>query len=739
MRIFHFALLVLPLLFSCKSHFDEASPSIECKVAIITPLSGSQSSRYKEVVEWCCKTFDAIKGSAKLPLTLSVEWYDEFTEDLSSLAESLAQRNDLAAIIGPDYSRHISIVAEACRKTQKPLLLPLASSEEQIRQYAVSEAGGGDIKRPFLWAIGETDISQCEVLLTKIASYGYTSVSVLSSTSTYGKTFFEWTPFFSDELNIMLADNIRCITADYDKENDATETKPVPLAEGIDTVLKSKSDAVICAMEDNEDIAAVLAAWNAAGDTAPKLFFTDGALTDDFLALGEQTEGAEGTSMYADPNTGFPVIYQSVFNRSPVNGEAEYYDAILLVLAAMAYRNAQGTGRSADNASMNDALSAVTTKTTSTTYTGGNWTKTGMVQLLQQYANGICPVIEGASGSLVFDSEVYTTLTHATYIHWCIIDGNIATIDFVSSNKKGRTSESSAWYWQQTTANIFSSAATDLVYPEKHKRVAVVIAASKGWKNYRHQADALKIYRILKAQKFTDDNIILILQDDIAHNIANKKYGEIYVLAEGENLYDDALSDAIDYKPTDLEPKDVKAILLGQTSEKVPLVLQSDEYTDIFLFWAGHGNNRQGNEKLGSLEWADSDTGFTTELMEETLQTMTDEKRFRKLFIVTEACYAKSVMHVAEGKQGIFVLTAANGKETSFADVRSTELGVWLSNRFTHGFIFCIEKGLKDAHLSYADLYIYLVKHTLGSHVCAINDDKFGNMYLNSPLDFFTP
>jgi glycosylphosphatidylinositol transamidase (GPIT) subunit GPI8 len=61
-------------------------------------------------------------------------------------------------------------------------------------------------------------------------------------------------------------------------------------------------------------------------------------------------------------------------------------------------------------------------------------------------------------------------------------------------------------------------------------------ATSTGWNNYRHQADALAQYQMLKGFGFGDDRIILILEDDIAGNPSNPYPGVVHVTADGENL-----------------------------------------------------------------------------------------------------------------------------------------------------------------------------------------------------------
>lgn len=48
---------------------------------------------------------------------------------------------------------------------------------------------------------------------------------------------------------------------------------------------------------------------------------------------------------------------------------------------------------------------------------------------------------------------------------------------------------------------------------------AVLVAGSKGWYNYRHQADVCHSYQILHKYGIPDSNIIVMMYDDLAKNI----------------------------------------------------------------------------------------------------------------------------------------------------------------------------------------------------------------------------
>lgn len=69
------------------------------------------------------------------------------------------------------------------------------------------------------------------------------------------------------------------------------------------------------------------------------------------------------------------------------------------------------------------------------------------------------------------------------------------------------------------------------------KRWALLIATSKGYENYRHQADICHAYQILKNGGYIDQNIIVMMYDDIAYNEQNPKPGVIVNKPGGSNVY----------------------------------------------------------------------------------------------------------------------------------------------------------------------------------------------------------
>ncbi|MBQ8014262.1 MAG: ABC transporter substrate-binding protein [Treponema sp.] len=746
--------------FSCSNDVSDSADSsgsvrgITVAVVMHGGKNSEEMEHFKQIADWYGENFMQAQrnSSFKQSFELKLEWYDEdamTTEELAALAGELVERKDIFAIIGPTYSSNVEIFAEKCFDSKKPLIAPTASSENLVRSYAVNVAQYGR-KKPFLWTLTQTDEAQIEALVAQILSYGAKRISLLSSADSYGRTFFEWTPFIASEANLELVQNLR-----YTSENTGTPYTAGTVAEPLETALEKlfsqETDYIICALSSTKDIETVLKARNdLPNGSMAGLLFSDTAFSKELLQYGLLAEGVSGTAPVADPKSGFFNAYKARFGGLPLVGEAHFYDALLLCgFAAASCIQKENTDKNAfSNENINNCLIGFNGSADD----GINaWTAYGMSQVLSKIQSGISVNINGATGALDFDSEEYTSALETVYAQWIVIDGNFLTLQYISDSDCGigTVDSTRSWLWDIDIDEMLleESKAANITYESRKSSWAVIIAASTGWSNYRHQADALYLYQFLKSNGFSDDNIVLIIADDIASYKRNKRPGEIFCRINGENLYTDDVE--IDYLLSELNPERVSEILCGQSVDvdrsavtnprlaKTPTVLNTDEHANILWFWSGHGANRNGSSTLGQFVWADGkQSGFTTELMEETLKKMKAENRFRKLLIVTETCYSASVLHVAEGIDGVLAFTAANGQETSLADIFSVELGVWLSNRFTHIFFDSI---MENLNCSFWDLYNYSASKTIGSHVCLFNADNYESLAFADAKEFVTP
>lgn len=672
-----------------------SKPTIEKTVVVVLPMENGLSDHWKNIFTLLSYNIDMAFSAQEKAVKLNIEYHDESTENLYELAEQLAVRDDVYAVIGGLYSSNAKILAATLCRTGVTFMT-LATTEELVRAFASTG---------HLWAMTETDITQSEVLLSKVVNYGGHSVSLITNgKDDYGKTFIDWFAFQAKELGLQ-------VKALYDyAESDITEMAK--------TAAESGADYVICAPCQIADIEVIVDKFNAAGANAPRLLFSDMGYGSDVIGrLGQKAEGIEGVCFGANPETGFDVSYRTFFGTDPTVGAAQLYDAGMLIVYAIWYQELH------PEMTLRDSLRKIVD---GRDFNMGTWMGEDMRNVVNALSRGDEPYVRGASSWLDFDSKVYTNVLSTIYYNYKVYDGRYIILDYNTADGGNRTEATLAgWNWKATQMQEFG-AGNSISYAPLTGHQALIVASSTGWSNYRHQADAFAMYQLLKEHGYTDDNIILIVADDIANNSKNPENGVIRIKHGGDNVYVNA---QIDYRLKDLRPNDFCNILAGKPTSKTPTVIDGDEGTNLLLFWSGHGTP-------GALCWDDITMGVTPAMMWDALSELHAKKGYRKLAMFVETCYSGSVFESCTGLPGMIFYTAANPNETSKADVFNTDLGVWMSNRFTSTLI---ENLTAKSVISMRDLYNRLFINTVGSHVMVYNAENYGNLYNSSMDEFMNP
>ena len=692
-------LLIVTILTSCSD--DNPAPDNDHKeweeytVAVVLPQERGLSTHWERCLGLFADNFNSAFHNQGKGVKLKFEYYDELNGDLSNLALTLADRDDVYAVIGGLYSSSARILASKICMSGKPLFT-LATCEELVRAYASTGR---------LWAMTETDITQCEVLLSKVINYGGKSVALIAKENDdYGKTFIDWFGFQAKELGLENKGMYRYSTTDLNSVASAAMT--------------SGADYLICVPSDITDISLILNAHNEQQNSdgnVPKLLFSDTAYGVDVLnLLGISAEGIEGVSFGANPESGFDVSYRTYFGSNPTSGEAQLYDAAMLIGYTAWYQM-----QNPEELFMSSLRKIVS----GTEINMGSWMGEDMRLVVDALASGSFPTVRGASGAMTFDAKVFTNVLNTTYYNYKVYNGQYIILDYNTSDGGNRTDATLAgWNWKASQIQDFADPGS-FTYPEHKGNKALLVASSAGWENYRHQADVLAIYQLLKLYGYNDNSIILIAEDDIAYNPANPNPGVIQVTRGGDNVHKNA---QIDYKMSDLRSEDILNILTGNKTSRTPTVIESTENDNIFVFWSGHGTH-------GGICYNDELFALTGSNLSAALHRMADKKCFRKLLMMVEACFSGGVMEQCTGIPGMLFITAANGDETSKADVFNEDLKVWMSNRFTSTFI---EQITADRNIAMRDLYYRLFINTVGSHVMVYNDDNYGNLYKASMTEF---
>ena len=754
--------------------YQQSRRWVEKTVAVVAPMSSNASAkaRFERTAQWFLDNLHQAQLHDTLCINLKLEWHDELTEDLGQLGAELAGREDVMAVIGPFGNDGVALLAPACQETQKPVIAPTATSEEVIRRFAVGTAGVTN-KRPFLWALTETDITFCEVLMSMYASYiksmGHdlatsTPAALFSPSDSYGRTFFDWGPYQAEEMGIPFSHNDQ-YTDDADlhrrMKDYLDELSELPTFGSFDI-------GNFCVIETTQqlyDIARLRMEWWGVDPDEPleeegkeetrqllefwaRTYFAFSNLTQESLdALGPKGTDVlqyyQGFSPYADPTTGFEKSYEVKFGTKPTFAECKFYDALMLAAFAASYvehggcEHESSSASSLPQSSFNNAIIVLTTPQNQQ-LRGAAWSATSMEVYLSALERGQLMDFKGASGDIRFDSETYTSSVHTTYVHWQIKDGKLTHQNYLSSDGTHRTGTAmAAWNWlmknpEEAFAYEAENKEVGITYPPLTGQYAVLVQGSNGWNNYRHQADVLNIYQMLKNNGFDDEHIILVVDKKLAYDPKNPEQGIIQAEDGGRNLIEGSI---IDYDNADLTPTDISNILLAVRTDKTPIVLPKDAGQNVLLFWSGHGRNHAGNG-ADELVWRDADTGrgMTASLLRQTVSQMLQQGNCRKMFVLTEPCFSEAVITNLTGIQGVLAMSSAGIYEQSFADNWSSELGVWRCDRFSRNLVAHLTA---SPQTTYRDLYLYCARHTLGSHVHIVNSAYFGNLYTTGPEEFF--
>ena len=680
----------------------EAPTSLQSKqevhtVAVIMPMSHGLDKHWKRTLSFLNRNMDiAFKGQEKA-IKLRYELYDEDKEDMSRLADSLAKRKDIEAVVGCLYSDHAAEMITKLADAEKTFLT-VSTSADLTR---------GNTQHGYLWSMVETDITQCEVLLSKALDYGAKRVSLLTlENNSYSQTFVDWFSFQAGELGLEVT-GIHL----YNEQN---------VTEVSQRACDEETDYIICVPATVEEVQWICEAfqkYDATHPFSPKKLFGDTAYGSDVInKYAKYVEGIEGVTFGADPESGFEVSYKTFFRDELSLGESQIYDACMMLYYGFWYQLIHAN----QSLSLKESLRAVVDGRDNNHY---GWMGEDMRFVIESFANGGHPNITGASGSLDFDKDVYTSVLESTYANFMVYNGRYVTLGYNKSNGGRRSDRTLAgWNWKKNQIQDFSDE-TDIRYPVLQDKWALLVASSKDWKNYRHQADILSVYQMIRERGYPDDHIILIMEDDLAQNPKNPFKGEVKTDLAESNLYQNF---DIDYKMSDLTPTDIMNILSGKKNSRTPIVIESTDKDNILIFWSGHGTQAE-------LCWGDEFMGVRKDMIGNTLRQMAKEKKYRKMLCLIEACYSGSIVKDIQIPGALFI-TAANDKETSKADNFSNQLGVWMTNRFTYGLREQLET---DMSVPLRDLYYRLFINTIGSHVMVYNTANFGNIHMNNISEFF--
>jgi len=256
-------------------------------------------------------------------------------------------------------------------------------------------------------------------------------------------------------------------------------------------------------------------------------------------------------------------------------------------------------------------------------------------------------------------------------------------------------------------------------------RWAVIAAGSAGFFNYRHQADACHAYQIMRRSGIPAQNIILMMQDDVANSEENKYPGQLFN-RPGDNVEDVYDGCKVDYRGSIVTAKLFLSVITGEESE-VPnggKVLKSGPNDRVFLNFVDHGG-------VGIVAFPNGPLLHASELSK-ALKTMQKKDMFKELLFYMEACESGSMFPDLSENSKIFAVTASNAKESSWGyycpskndTVKGKHLGTCLGDLFSIAWMEDSDLGHMSME-SIAEQVKHVTKRTFKSHVSTFGDTSF--------------
>jgi glycosylphosphatidylinositol transamidase (GPIT) subunit GPI8/ABC-type branched-subunit amino acid transport system substrate-binding protein len=733
----------LPVLTACKS--DDADSSTTEPVATETInvdiiLPNDVKAVWQPAINMAVENIGIAQKGLSKQVKLNLRYHDEQSSSLEQTLYSLCYPEEGAdschLIIGPtdiDRARKTLSTADTRRV---PVVMPTVAGDELQRIYADA---------PYAFFLTESDATQCEVLLSFLGTTQYIKKGALVySDDTYGQSFRNWFGFMATEFKFGVApEHIRAYTSGTDLTAWLTAIER-------ETKAAYSHFAVVFAVNSLADIKSIISqikivrtALNLQpDDNYVTYYFTDHSDTPDVYSAGLSLYGLAPTSA---PASGFDVAYEKSYGSHPANGAAQIYDALTTAALAAARRLNNPTGpdklvidgspveyRSAPyGPNLGDWMRALVADKRGPVTT---WTQDGLRQAFQLIAQGTAPAVSGATGSLVFDAKMHNTILQTTYQLWRT-DGQgqrYPLITFSTSGDNAAAGTMPIWEWEKAISDFDHDIVWDSKLPATTDHWALLVSTSTKWSDYRHQADVLAMYQLLRRHGYDDDHIVLVCEDNLKDAPDNKYPGKIYVEIPNGTSGDDVRAGAqIDYRFSDLDIDDIGRIILGDNDGgRLHQVMKTSSTSDVLIFWSGHGSDGRG------MVWENSrqSTSFTGQRMRDILTQLNDRDGYRRCMLAIETCFSGLIGKAVAGLPDVVAITAANDLEPSKADVHDRTLGVFLSNAFARSFRQAVDD---NPDISLRDLYYSLARTTTGSHVTLYNDVNYGSVYTLTARDYF--
>ena len=686
---------------------DSTTPAgNDAYIGVLLPITGPDMSQALQTLTLGVDQINAGGGINGRPVHLVLR--DTAAGDLEIYAKELARDPRIQVVIGPYTSDNLFQIADLFITNKKVLISPTASSDEIFR--AFSQTGS-------VWRTITNDAEITSVMLQHLKAHQAGKIALLTPNSSYGRTFSDWIPFWAIE-NGMVITGQEQFSSQIDipgAVRNLTGTDPdylIFIHSGINEEIKT----VLQTMEE-ENISTPLYLMypqiNEAGEMKERM--NTGSLIGSVMSGQWKLQNSSASFLSLPDNTlllkagktdsAFITEFKRKTGETPGGYDPQTYDA-LLVSAAIMSRFQTYPDKSPENAARSILLNQ----------TGDPLPRSiqGFQEAFTRIRNGGAPVMTGATGPLTFDPQG-TDRNEPWYGTYDVRDGKVVDDPLVYQDLIKSLGESNT----TISSNRSSKRAASQSFGEVW---AVIGALSQDWMNYRHQADALTMYRYVRDQGVPEDHIILMIYDDITNHKQNKKPGEVYHYPD---IYEVRKGVHPAYTGETVNKQTLQQVLTGTEAPGEGPQLRSDEHATVLLYLSSHGT-QGGILKVGNEQEEISPAEFSS-----LIDTMAAEKKFGNMLVILESCFSGATVADVHTPD-VTLLAASAPDETSKASTYDSELAVWLSDECTSQLVSLLGSAGSQSTLS--DLYPRLYHLVRSSHpVMKVSDPAV----LDIPVSFF--
>lgn len=186
---------------------------------------------------------------------------------------------------------------------------------------------------------------------------------------------------------------------------------------------------------------------------------------------------------------------------------------------------------------------------------------------------------------------------------------------------------------------------------------AVIAVGSAGYMNYRHQADGCHAYHVLVNDGVPPEQIILMMQDDVASSKENPFPGKLFN-KPGNSSKDVYEGCKVDYKGNQVTAKLFIDVITGNAAAVNGPVLKTGKDNRVFLNFVDHGG-------AGIVAFPNGPV-LHASMLKSALATMESQNMFKELVFYMEACESGSMFPGLTTNSKIYAVTASNAHESSF-------------------------------------------------------------------------